>query len=351
MKTVFLCLSSVLGTLISTPFCGAQTTEEQLPDVNGTTRRPLNFVLPTFGGEWFWSDESIFRDWRIQRNTVTGHYRLLDGNDRRYAWGEFDDCVKRLERIRRERNLAPMKGKVVILLHGIVRSRDSMEGMARYLSEKGDYTALNVTYASTQQSIADHAATLKRLIDRLDDGVDEIDFVAHSMGNLVIRHYLGDSTDAKTGKRPDPRIKRIVMLAPPNNGTRMAHAFRDNELFRLVWGVSGKELAEKWPELSRRLATPQCEFGIIAGDGELFDRIGNPLLAGKNDFVVSIEETRLIGARDFAVLPVLHSTIMDDEITRQYTLSFLRRGYFVSEQSRRPVREIDYERSRLNGNE
>ena len=37
-----------------------------------------------------------------------------------------------------------------------------------------------------------------------------------SLGNLVIRHYYGDMADPTGSRRPDPRLKRIVMLGPPN---------------------------------------------------------------------------------------------------------------------------------------
>ena len=73
------------------------------------------------------------------------------------------------------------------------------------------------------------------------------------------------------------------------------------------------------------------QVGIHAWDGS------NPILDGDDDFVVSIEETRLPGANDFVVLPVLHSLIMDDPNTREYTLRFLWHGYFVSKDERTPI--------------
>ena len=53
--------------------------------------------------------------------------------------------------------------------------------------------------------------------------------------------------------------------------------------------------------------------------------------------VVSVESTRLAGAADFAVLPVLHTVMMDDPRVQQYTLRFLSQGYFVSEDDRHPI--------------
>ncbi|MGQ9575532.1 MAG: hypothetical protein ACUVUC_09450 [Thermoguttaceae bacterium] len=35
--------------------------------------------MPTLGGKQFWADELLFHQWRIQRNVLTGHCRLLVG--------------------------------------------------------------------------------------------------------------------------------------------------------------------------------------------------------------------------------------------------------------------------------
>ena len=92
------------------------------------TDQPLNVPLPTMGGKQFWADELFFHQWHIQRNVLTGHYRLSDEEDIRRAWGTLADCRTALEQIKREQHLPPMRGKAVILLHGLFRSHDSMAG-------------------------------------------------------------------------------------------------------------------------------------------------------------------------------------------------------------------------------
>jgi hypothetical protein len=60
---------------------------------------PWNIPSPTLGGLQTWTDELVFRDWRIQRQSITGHYRLLDDRNHRRAWGTFEQCRARAERI------------------------------------------------------------------------------------------------------------------------------------------------------------------------------------------------------------------------------------------------------------
>jgi pimeloyl-ACP methyl ester carboxylesterase len=313
----------------------------QEPDIGGQAGLPV----PTLGGKQFWADELFFHQWRIQRNVFDGHCRLLDPRDRRCASGTYEECCAAMERIKRQRGLPPMTGKAVVVLHGLVRSRSAMDALCRYLHERGGYEVFNVGYPSTQADVAEHARSLRRVIENLD-GIEEINFVGHSMGNIVIRHCLGDLARQEPWKqsagavaadrRAVARFHRFVMLGPPNQGALMAEVFANNVLFKEVYGDAGQQLGRDWPELEKRLATPSFEFGILAG-GKGNPKGYNPLVPGDNDGVVSVDAAKLAGARDFAVLPVLHSFMMDDAKVQQCVLRFLQHGYFVSEQQRRPM--------------
>lgn len=327
---VMIRITFILGlTLLLVPFAASGDEPDATPSRS-------NVEQPTFGGKQFWTDELIFHQWRIQRHSWSGHHRLLDHEDYRRAWGTFEHCREELDALKQELALPPMRGKVVVALHGLVRSRQSMQEMCDYLHKHGDYTIVNFSYASTRDELDQHARSFASVMQHLGPEVTEINIVAHSLGNLVVRHYLGDQTKPKEGKRPDPRIKRIVMLAPPNNGAEFARKFAGNQLFQAIWGKSGVELANDWESLKQRLAVPACEFAIIAG-GKGEPSGNNPLLTGDDDFVVSVEETRLPGATDFTMLPVLHSLIMDDPKVREYTLRFFWHGYLIAADQRQPI--------------
>ncbi len=287
---------------------------------------------PTFGGKQFWSDELIFHEWRIQRHALTKYCRLLDGEDYRHAGGTFAVCKKELDRLKQELEMPPMQERIVLVLHGLLRSRQAMQPLCDYLEEKGDFQVLAVSYASSRADITEHARSLARVVTNLGDDVKEINFVAHSMGNLVIRRYLGGVCALVPKERRLP--KQTVMLAPPNNGSKLAERFRDNKIFRSFWGVSGIEIAEL-NKLQAQLGTPPS-FGIIAG-GRGTENGNNPWIPGDDDFVLSVDETRLPGARDFLVVPVLHGLIMTDKRVLECTLRFLKEGHFVAANQRLPI--------------
>ena len=337
-----MCIGLMLSAGLAAP-AGRAVAEE--PGVSS----PMSLPMPTLGGKQFWADELHFHQWRIQRNVFNEHCRLLDGRNLRYASGTYDECLAALERIKQDRRLPPMKGKGVVVLHGLGRSRASMESLCRHLHDKGGYEVFNVEYPSTRYDMAQHARTLRHLVNHLD-GIEEINFVGHSMGNIVIRHYLGDlarqdaakqsANAAAADRRAKMRFGRFVMLGPPNQGALLAETFADNIVFREIAGDAGQELGRDWPQLEKRLATPDFPFGIIAG-GKGNQRGYNPILVGDNDGVVSVETTKLAGARDFVRLPMLHSFIMENPKVQQYVLCFLQHGYFISEAKRQPLAKPD----------
>lgn len=46
-----------------------------------------NIPFPTLGGKMMWDDIHECSGWRIQRNSFTGHYRILNPDNIRKAWG------------------------------------------------------------------------------------------------------------------------------------------------------------------------------------------------------------------------------------------------------------------------
>jgi pimeloyl-ACP methyl ester carboxylesterase len=253
---------------------------------------------------------------------VLSQYRLLDGDNRQHAFGSFDACRAALEAIKRDRALRPMQGTVVLALHGLGRSRLSMASMAEYLEEQGGFTVLRVGYASTREGIDAHAASLCSVIRNLD-GVEQIHFVAHSMGNIVIRRAIQMSS-----AQEQQRLGRFVMIGPPNQGAALATMLSDNAVVQALVGEPCEELGRLWPWIERDLAVPRCPFGIIAGGRGNEDGY-NPLLPGDDDAVVTVESTRLAGAADFVLLSVLHSFMPSERPVQEHTLRFLQTGRFT----------------------
>ena len=293
--------------------------------------------VPTLGGRFIWSDEVVDHGWRIQKHAVIGHYRLLDDSDRRQAFGSFDTCLAKLNEEKKAQNFPPNPKDVVIVLHGLGAGRQFMEGLAEYLEENGNLATINVGYPSTMEDVDAYAASLDSVIRHLD-GVERVSFVAHSMGNIVIRRYLNNMSRLDPAMRPPVEFKRMVMISPPNHGAELADAWADNKLVEAVAGKPLDQLAPSkgWPELEKQLSTPDFPFGVIVGgrgDAEGY----LDAIPGDDDSLLSIETSKLAGASDYIQTLGIHQLMPQYKEVRAATLNFLLHGYFVSPQAMHPI--------------
>jgi len=312
MKKLALLVAFVTASTLIMPYLALA--QEKDPPEDSLPHRLFNRTL---GGRQFWGDVEVFHEWHIQKNVFTGHYRLLDGDKYRQAWGSLEECRQALDEIKERKHLPPMSGKAVILVHGLLGNYTFFDKMADDL-QKADYFAIPFSYPSGQVKIADASLYLQQVMDSLE-GVEEIDIVCHSLGGLVVRDCLA--------AHPDKRVKRIVMLGVPNKGDNLADIGQGNFIWERIGGPAGQELITGPEGVIASLPVPACEFAVIAG-GKGDNKGYNPIIPGDDDGTVAVESTELEGSADFAVVRALHHQLPGNEDVRQMTLSFLQTGKF-----------------------
>lgn len=278
----------------------------------------LAIAWPTLGGKQLWGDRLVYEGYRIQRNVLTGHHRLLGPGLGRHTWGSYDECRQRFDRVRAEQQLTRPSRHLVVLLHGIFRAAEAWRPMERGLRDAGFATA-PVTYPSTRRSLEDHADLVDDVLNNSDD-VDTVSFVAHSMGGLVAREVLG----REGGWRERIAVNRLVMIATPNRGAVLADRLVPLQpLRRAVLPV-----AQLTTDYVTALPHPSCPFGLVIGvrgDGKGY----NPLLPGDDDMTVSEHSARLPGAEDELLLAgAIHTLNMRDERSVSGVVRYLNTGRF-----------------------
>lgn len=288
----------------------------------------VNVPMKTLGGRQLWGDVHFFQGWTIQQNVYTKHFRLLDKRDVRHAWGSFDVCKAKLDEVRQELKLPPMKGEAVVLLHGIFRSSKAMARVQERL-EKDGYLVVPFDYPSTRVDIAASARMLGQVIKSLQ-GVEKISFVTHSMGGLVVRSWLAQGGD--------DRARCLVMMGTPNKGAEVADILRDWHLYRLILGPAGQQLVADQAGVIARLPVPKIPFAVIAGGKGTKDGY-NPLIPGDDDGLVAVASACLEGAEDSLTLPVLHSFLPFNAEVIGAVSRYLRMGAFREDSTRIPVEQ------------
>jgi len=201
----------------------------------------------------------------------------------------------------------------VILLHGLWRSVWAMEPMARYLHQQG-YHTINVPYPSFRKPIDQLTEIIHGAI-QLHGGERKIHFVTHSLGGVLARKLLH--------MVPKEQMGRVVMLAPPNQGSEIIDWVSRFRPLACTLGPAGLHLG------SDTLQAPplpgNIDSAVIMGNRSRIPFFRH-LLGKENDGIVSVERGRIEGMNEFHVIDTDHTFIATDPRVMEITRKFIRDG-------------------------
>lgn len=200
----------------------------------------------------------------------------------------------------------------VVLVHGIWMPGAVMAWLAARLRRAGFECEMFAYNGVTRGP--DHAA--RRLAPILAQRPAHV--VAHSLGGLITLQAL----------RADPQlpVRRVVCLGSPLRGSGAVLGMR-----RRAWAAATLGHAAELLEHGFDEWRGPAEVGVIAGTvphglGHVFAGF-----AGDHDGSVAVEETRLPGLADHAVVAASHSGMLFSAEAAQLAIRFLREGRFRAE--------------------
>lgn len=208
--------------------------------------------------------------------------------------------------------------KQVVLLHGLARSAGSMHSMAEHLEDNG-YSICNIDYPSRHHSVEILAAVYVLPAIQNCFAKGPINFVTHSLGGIIVRQIAAQNTDIT--------IDRVVMLAPPNQGSEVVDKLGNFGLFNWINGPAGQQLGTAADALPNQLGPANFELGVIAGNRSI-NLILSSLIPGSDDGKVAVKRTALDGMRDFLLVEQTHPFIMASDEVQSQSLHFLQTGRF-----------------------
>jgi triacylglycerol lipase len=121
----------------------------------------------------------------------------------------------------------------VVLLHGLARTSNSMNKLAKYLSDQG-YQVVNINYPSRKYQLSELARIVRKETISKTMAANKVHFVTHSMGGIIVRFI----------QKNDPLLNlgRVVMLSPPNRGSEVVDFLSSLWFFESINGPAGKQL-------------------------------------------------------------------------------------------------------------
>lgn len=251
-------------------------------------------------GTQLWADMRWRDGWRVQRRWNREAGRLLDPRGRTIHRGSVAECQRALERLAP----APVAADhLVVLLHGLGRTRRSLARLDRALTRSGFATA-RLDYPSTRATIEEHAAQVADLLDHVPTPA-ALSFVGHSLGALVSRQLFAHQGTWRSC------VARVAMLAPPNQGASIASLLDGGGILRTVLGPSFAQIASG---RGTDLPVPDVPVAVFAGDA----------FGTSGDGLVEVEETRLPSAVEHHTIPAIHTFIMNRPEVIRGVVSFLR---------------------------
>ena len=207
----------------------------------------------------------------------------------------------------------------VVFLHGLARTPASMENAAAAFEADG-YVVSNLGYPSRKFPIEELAAMA------IEAGMEEcpeeasVHFVTHSLGGILIRYYMENNEM--------PTLGRVVMFAPPNQGSEVVDSFRVVPGYKTVNGPAGMQLGTDENSIPLMLGPVDFEVGIIAGT-KTFNPILSQYLENPDDGKVSVESTKVEGMTDFITIAVSHPFIMESPEAIEQAKTFIKTGQFT----------------------
>ncbi|WP_052693565.1 alpha/beta fold hydrolase, partial [Desulfosporosinus sp. I2] len=200
--------------------------------------------------------------------------------------------------------------KTVVLIHGYNKNESDMLTLKSNLTDLG-YNCITLNLPTRFGTLDECNQVLQSELNKILSTMAEqqqLHLVGHSMGGLIIRSYLANNFS--------PNIGRCVLIAPPNNGSKLADLAI--KLFSPVTKIYKplNDLRTNSNQISQPVSIPCPEIGVIAGNKS--NLLLGILLLNENDGRVEVDSTKLDGMKDFIVKRYSHK-----EIHHRYDIAIL----------------------------
>lgn len=203
--------------------------------------------------------------------------------------------------------------ETIVFVHGLYMTGLELSLLRLRIGQAG-FETYQFRYHTVLEPVRANAQRLADYITGLK--AKALHLVGHSLGGLVILRMFELGADVPPG--------RVVLLGSPVKGSLAARNLVAKNLGWIL-GQSGQDgLAEEYDPQWRA----QRELGVLAGTGGFGINPFRPDLPEPHDGLVSVEETRLTGAADYAEVETTHTGLLFSHEVAEQVIAFLWDGKF-----------------------
>jgi hypothetical protein len=210
----------------------------------------------------------------------------------------------------------------VVCIHGFMTTSRSMKPIEESLSCIG-FKVWNWDYPSERRTIEQHAWVLVQYLEQIACCYpgQPINFVTHSTGALILRAALNIP-----GCPAEAKIGRAALLAPPNQGSRLAYRFRNVQPIRFLMGTkSGRQLMYyDGEDIERCFGSFPLTMQVLVIAGTKGIKV---FFEEENDGFIAIDETGLDTPYYWTSFPVKHGDLISCPPVLCCLRTFLYWGY------------------------
>lgn len=213
---------------------------------------------------------------------------------------------------------------LVILVHGLAKSGRAMGALTKELRATG-YQTCTLDYRSIgvkKKALIEQAyLQINSCLDQ-STNTQKVHFVGHSLGGLLIQHYLQEQAALTQQKK----LGRVVMIGTPNHGSQVADHYADRLWINWL-GEIPLALTTSKKNFGAMLDDPSYEVGIIAGtQGYSWT---NRYFEEPNDGLVTVNSARLANMHAYIEVNLSHHQLRSEPIVVSLVLSYLKYGVFI----------------------
>jgi triacylglycerol esterase/lipase EstA (alpha/beta hydrolase family) len=210
-----------------------------------------------------------------------------------------------------------MKDEITVLVHGFNKDRYDMAFLEKGLRKSG-FKTVSVNLPTTFGTLEECRHSLSLQIKNLTRKDRIVNYVAHSMGGLIIRDYINDDKQNNVGK--------CVFIATPHKGSRLADIANRipfySKIFRPIEALSSGS------KFSSSSLDKNIKVGLIAGNKNT-NLLGKLFLSNKSDGWVEVASVKCKDADELIEVPFGHKEIHHQHKTLILVKNFLLQGTFI----------------------